>query len=261
MESTTEVRVALKRRERRKARLMKAGKIALVTAAFGAIGLLGRSSVDFPRSKPSRSVKTANAIQASSRKAPRTIAAVSGTSLQLVTPAAQSDIIAIGYHEAENPLARRLDPTVPYLSDETTTSVQKQYKLRKFPVSFVMYTRQRGTDPRSSIDVAMKPNSTLRSPVTGTVTKIKEYVLYEEYSDYHIEIQPDGYPELRVAIIHIDKLSVQVGSRVIAGETPLAVQRAFPGLDTQINQYLPTPLDHVHIQVNPYVPDSEAVAQ
>jgi hypothetical protein len=52
------------------------------------------------------------------------------------------------------------------------------------------------------------------SPVNGVVTVVKTYDLYRKITDYHVEIQPDGYPDLRIAIIHIDDVRVGVGQRL-----------------------------------------------
>jgi hypothetical protein len=69
--------------------------------------------------------------------------------------------------------------------------------------------------------------------------------------DNHVEIEPDGYPDLRLAIIHITGVRVSVGQRVKRQSTSIAVMRPLPQIQSQINKYLPEKADHVHLQINP----------
>lgn len=107
--------------------------------------------------------------------------------------------------------------------------------------------------PDTSADVGAAVGSTVISPVDGTVIKVKPYKLYNKWDDYEIHIQPNGHPELDVVLIHIDKLEVEPGDRVLGGVTPLAVIRRLDDKEPmQLRSY--TPLgdggNHVHVQVN-----------
>ncbi|MCL4499934.1 MAG: M23 family metallopeptidase, partial [Chloroflexi bacterium] len=250
--STTRGRIVMKRQAVWKGRTARRLKLLGVAGLTILIGFGGYSAFG----KKGKEGKIAGATVGTSRVAvnrnlPRYLVTVAGTSLKLVEPVDRADLLGVGFHEAENPAAKRLDPAGAFLSDEGTSTVAKVAKTSKNPVVFVMYSRARGTDARSAMDIAVRPGSTIKSPVNGVVAKIKQYYLYDQYFDNHVEIQPDGAPDLRVAIIHIDKLAVSEGTRVQAGVTPIAVVRHFPGLDNQITEYLPDDVDHTHMQVNP----------
>lgn len=108
-------------------------------------------------------------------------------------------------------------------------------------------------EPDTSADVGAAVGSTVVSPVDGTVIKVKPYKLYNKWDDFEIHIQPTGHPELDVVLIHIDKLTVEPGDKVLAGVTPLAVIRRLDDKEPmQLRSY--TPLgdggNHVHVQVN-----------
>lgn len=182
---------------------------------------------------------------------------VSSTDLILHFPADFSEIIAVGFHQASNPKAHSLEPIGHCFVDEATQTVSETISKSKFPVLFVMNTRGRGGSSTSAADVAVKPGTLIRSPVDGVVTKIKTYYLYGKNPDYHVEIEPRGHPELRVAMIHLDELGVKVGSSVKHEQTVVGKIRRLSRLQSQINRYLPEHYDHVHIQVNPYEPEEE----
>ena len=58
---------------------------------------------------------------------------------------------------------------------------------------------------------APSPGSDVFAPVTGTVVKVKKYKLYGKWDDYELHIQPDGYPELDIVMIHVKDVSCAAG--------------------------------------------------
>ncbi len=69
---------------------------------------------------------------------------------------------------------------------------------------FQQALRGRGTSNFSAADCAVKPKAMILAPVTGTVTRVKNYRLYGVYRDVQLEILPDGAsPKLRVVVLHI----------------------------------------------------------
>ncbi|HZD61098.1 MAG TPA: M23 family metallopeptidase [Anaerolineae bacterium] len=166
-------------------------------------------------------------------------------------PGKEGSVIGVGFHEAERREAVAMSPTVACFNKETTATVRNAVMKSKGPVLFVMLSRGRGSAPTSAADIAMAPHAEVYSPVDGVVTKVKTYNLYNKVTDYHVEIQPDGYPDLRVAIIHIDNIQLKVGQRVKRRETQIGWLRPLPQITSQINRYLPEQADHIHIQVNP----------
>lgn len=259
-ESAAAIRVASKRRAARSRRKLRRLKLLGLVTVIVTVGFAGYSTFAAKTGARAKGNGETVRLPSSDRGVPRYLATVGGSGLKLFLPVDAADLTGIGFHEAENTRARPLEPSTSFLVDETTTTVRKAAKQRGVPVLFVMFTRYRGTDPKSAVDIAVRPNSVFKSPVSGVVSKIKEYYLYEQWLDYHVEITPDGYPDLRVAIIHIDKLTVSEGQRVEAGKTHVGVIRSLEGLETQVNEYLNKPSDHFHVQVNPASNDG-AVAQ
>ncbi len=178
-------------------------------------------------------------------------ATVGSSSLKLSLPGKTGDVIGVGFHEAERREAIAIKPAVNYFNRDTTSTVREAALATGSPVLFVMSSRGRGSAPTSAMDIAMMPGSAVYSPVDGIVTVVKTYNLYGKLMDYHVEIQPDGYPDLRVAIIHIENVQVSVGQRVERRADMIGWMRPLPDIVSQINKYLPERYDHVHIQVNP----------
>jgi len=178
-----------------------------------------------------------------------------GPGVSMFLPVEIFNVLGIGYHQAESENAFNLIP----LGEEAKVPSGEKIKLKgekeiKGITYFVMNSRGRETSRTSAADIAVSPNAWIKSPVDGVVTKIKTYLLYGKYSDFHIEIEPSGHPELRVVLIHLDDLDVSEGDKVKAKETLLGKVRHFGDkLNSQIENYIPKKCDHVHLQVNKYL--------
>ncbi len=189
---------------------------------------------------------------------PLPFASVEARDLLLYFPAHLSEVIGIGFHESEKQEALTLRPVGGCYMRESTQTVSRSVSFSRFPILFVMYSRSRRQTPTSAADVGVKPCTTIRSPVDGVVSKIQTYYLYSRYIDFRVEIQPNNHSELRVAIIHLDNTYVKVGDKVYSGKTELGkVRKLSENFDSQINEYLPENCDHIHIQVNKYVPEQD----
>ena len=111
--------------------------------------------------------------------------------------------------------------------------------------------RPRPGSPDTAADVGAKPGTTVISPVTGTVVKVKSYKLYGKWPDYEIHITPDGFDNLDIVLIHVTDLEVKPGARVVAGVTPLAhVRKLSDKFSDQLAEYVKDGGNHVHLQVN-----------
>ena len=111
----------------------------------------------------------------------------------------------------------------------------------------------------SSVDVAVKEGTPVKSPVSGKVVAVEPYQLYGRYDDVQIDILPKGNPRIKISIVHLNRPTVAVGQRVEAGVTMLAVPRRLP-VNSQIDQYLGQITDHIHIQINPLGPGKVAAS-
>ncbi|MGI9022455.1 MAG: hypothetical protein ACR2HV_04340, partial [Acidimicrobiales bacterium] len=115
-----------------------------------------------------------------------------------------SRVERVGFHDANHDGARQMEPL--------STAV----------APWTMESRDRLTGSRSAADVVVDPAVEIRSPVSGTVLEAGTYVLYCDYSDDYVVIDPDDHPGWRVKILHIDGVQVGAGDTVVAGETVLA---------------------------------------
>ncbi|MBQ9043165.1 MAG: hypothetical protein IJ111_10190 [Eggerthellaceae bacterium] len=110
------------------------------------------------------------------------------------------------------------------------------------------------TEMDTSIDVGAQAGTTVRSPVTGTVVLVKDYLLYDQVPDIEIHIQPEGRPDLDVVLIHTADPLVKAGDKVEAGVTEISHVRdiAKDLTDVQLAFYTPEgdPGNHTHVQVN-----------
>jgi murein DD-endopeptidase MepM/ murein hydrolase activator NlpD len=151
-----------------------------------------------------------------------------------------SRVERIGYHQANHDGARQLDP-LPTSAPTVT-----------------LEDRKRNTGSRSAADVVVDPSVEIRSPVTGRVLYAGTYVLYCDYSDDYVVIDPDEHPGWQVKVLHINGVQVRPGQRVVAGQTVLAPGPTVLPFDSQVDEVSPArpAWPHVHIEVvDPTIPD------
>lgn len=166
--------------------------------------------------------------------------------LQLVLPAGAR---AIGFHESGTRGAKPLHPMgIPRVNDNMT-------KLAKAPVGdgfeyLVLGSRARRSAATSAVDVAMPFNNPVQSPVTGRIVDATAYLLYREVPDNAVSIVPDSRPDLVVVLMHLNGLKVNIGDRVEAGKTVLALTARLLPFGSQIDRYAGR-MPHVHMEVRP----------
>jgi hypothetical protein len=165
--------------------------------------------------------------------------------LLLYLPATHPVLIA--YHEASKDASLALSPL------GTCTRNANRYEFEAPPASpgpryIVMSTRGRPHPATSAVDIAMHAETVVRSPVTGTVARVKPYRLYGRYVDLRLVLDPTGERGLRVVVIHLTSLRVRPGSPVVAGVTPIGSARPFP-FRSQVNDYVGGGIPHVHVEV------------
>ncbi|MBE0447531.1 MAG: hypothetical protein IBX64_05445 [Actinobacteria bacterium] len=249
---TSAWRIDFKRKQTRRKRLLKFKQGLLVILLMLSLGLTGYAATEIGAYKSGEHIEAGASVEPEKTDLVYDrFATVGISSLELSLPGKEGSIIGVGFHEAERQEALAITPSVEYLNKETTATVRNAVAHLKGPVFFVMGSRGRRSAPTSAIDVAMVPYAEIYSPVDGIVTTVKTYNLYNKVIDYHVEIQPDGYPDLRVVIIHIDNVQLKVGQKLERRETFIGWLRPLPQIKSQINKYLPEPADHIHIQVNP----------
>ncbi len=248
-------RIRAKRIIKRRKRLLRFQQGMLVVAVVFALGVTGYAISELGIAKNSRHTVKAktDAMQlAANKHIYNCFGTVGSTGLKLSLPAKLGNVIGVGFHQAERKEAYPIVPSAAcFDTNETSATVRDAISNSKVPVLFVMSSRGRGSALTSAMDIALQPDSDVYSPVDGVVAQVTTYDLYGRLTDYHVEIQPDGYPDLRVAIIHIENVQVAVGQRATRQKTIIGRMRALPEISSQILKYLPQRADHVHIQVNP----------
>lgn len=156
---------------------------------------------------------------------------------------------AIGFHESGTRGAKPLHPMgIPRINDNMT-------RLAKAPVGdgfeyLVLSSRERRNAPTSAVDVAMPFNTPVQSPVTGRVVDATAYLLYREVPDNAVYLIPDSRPDLVVVLMHLNGLRINVGDRVVAGKTVLALTARLLPFGSQIDRYAGR-MPHVHMEVRP----------
>ncbi len=164
-------------------------------------------------------------------------ALVTVAGLTLAAPA--SIVERAGFHQSSHPGAQEMTATAPA------------------PVRIsTMESRERGTNGRSAVDVAVEPSTKITAPIAGTVIRAGPYTLYCKYSDSYVVIAPDARPELEVKILHLRDLTVKAGQRVKAGDKVAGRANKFP-FTSQIDELTvaTTAWPHVHLEVvDPSVP-------
>ena len=158
--------------------------------------------------------------------------------------------VLVGFHEASTAQALDLRPVGRMVENENTTRFSPPPTDDTGHDYLVLSSRGRAHGATTAIDVLMRPGDPVRSPVDGTVTEVREYVLYGRHHDVRIEIAPDDDPGLRVVLIHVDEVEVEEGAHVRAGRSTLArTARPFP-FSSQIDRYTePDRWPHVHLEV------------
>ncbi|MDQ4132814.1 MAG: M23 family metallopeptidase [Actinomycetota bacterium] len=151
-----------------------------------------------------------------------------------------SRVERVGFHEANHDGARQMEPLPSAVAPVTLES------------------RGRVTASRTAADVVLDPGSEIRAPATGTVRVAGSYVLYCDYSDGYVIIEPDQHPGWQVKVLHIRGLRVGAGDRVTAGQTVLAGGPAQFPFQSQVDDVATAdpPWPHTHIEViDPSIPD------
>jgi len=117
--------------------------------------------------------------------------------------------------------------------------------------------RGRNTGRRTAADVVVDPIAEIRSPVSGTVVRTGSYVLYCDYSDHFVVIDPDENPGWEVKVFHFEGLQLGVGDRVEAGVTMIGTNARRLPFVSQVDEFTAEPSNpHVHIEViDPSIPD------
>lgn len=160
------------------------------------------------------------------------------------------DVKMVGFHEGGSQ-ADDVRPNARPHRDLGAEPVATESRRDDLP-SMILPGRGRGTGAATAIDIAMPEGREVHSPITGTVTAANEYSLYGKHADTIITIQPDGHPEIMLEILHVEGAQVEVGDRVVAGETVIADSANLLPFSSQIDRFVKLggkPMPHVHLEM------------
>lgn len=178
--------------------------------------------------------------------APATVPFARRDGLVLRLPAVE--VVLVGYHEASLRGALALEPVGTLVGNANTTKFAPPAPADGAPYH-VLSSRGRTFPATSAVDIVMRDDDPVLSPVDGVVTEVRPYRLYGSYDDTRIEIRPHDAPHLRVVLIHVDGVRVRAGDEVLAGHTALArTANRFP-FSSHVDRYTPERWPHVHLEV------------
>jgi len=181
-------------------------------------------------------------------------------SLHLYMPVTVESLTELAFHQASGKTALHVESLLP--DANMNVVAQNHGSGRTVPTETVtpsvltgsvlrMWRSNRSGAPDTAADIGALPGTLVYAPVTGTVLQVRAYKLYEKYDDYEIHIQPGGWEDVDVVIIHVDSPSVKAGDRVVGGITRIATVRKLSDRVTpQLAAYTKDAGDHVHLQLN-----------
>jgi murein DD-endopeptidase MepM/ murein hydrolase activator NlpD len=190
-------------------------------------------------------------------------------SLRLCLPVSPDAVTLLAFHQASGDRALHQESLVP---DADMDALATRVADGDFPTSSALalengtaseasavwqgealrlWRSNRSGPPDTAADVGAPPGTQVRAPVSGTVIAVRRYELYDRCEDFEIHIQPEGWPEVDVVLIHVADVSVSEGDQVLGGLTPIATVRHLSDkVDLQLGGYTGDGGDHVHVQLN-----------
>ena len=179
---------------------------------------------------------------------PRPVARYGGLELRMPSISA----IAAGFHEAATSNALPMRPHGQLLRNLNATRYEAPADVLGGITYLVMSSRERAAPATSALDVLMRDDDPVLSPVDGVVADVREVLIEQQHPDLRVELHPDDDDALRVVIVHVDGVRVAPGDRVEAGTTVLAsTARRFAFLSQIDNLTYPQLWPHVHLEVQP----------
>lgn len=181
--------------------------------------------------------------------------------LCLHSPIAAADLTGVLFHQASSDFGMILETELPE-ADYEKAAAERSIRVNNEQASgewldadaLHIWRSTAYTDMDTCIDVGAAAGSIVHAPVTGTVILVRTYILEGTIEDYEIHVQPDGYPDYDVVLIHVTDPVVKAGDRVEGGLTELARVRDIEKdlVDVQLGFFTPEGVggNHTHLQVN-----------
>jgi hypothetical protein len=157
-------------------------------------------------------------------------------------------LVAVAFHEASYEDSVRLRPLGVCRVCRNRWKFSPPPPMDRDLRYIVMDTRGRSQPATSAVDVVVRRNSEIVSPVDGVVRRVKRYRLYGRYRDLRVEIRPEGVRRRRVVMLHLGHVRLRRGDRVEASVTRIGLARRLP-FESQVDRYVAGRYPHVHLEV------------
>jgi hypothetical protein len=158
------------------------------------------------------------------------------------------DLVAVAFHEASYEDSVRIRPLGVCRVCRNRWKFSPPEPVNRDLRYTVMDTRGRSQPATSAVDVVVRRNSEILSPVEGVVRRVKRYRLYGRYRDYRVEIRPEGVRRRLVVMLHLSHVRLRRGDRVEASVTRIGFARRLP-FESQVDRYVAGRYPHVHLEV------------
>ena len=172
--------------------------------------------------------------------------------LHLQLPVAQSEVTAIGYHNAGSG-TMALDPVGR--QGNAGLFARLWHRLAGSEEDRLVWYQLRGDrgPGTSALSVGSPPGTDVYSPVTGTVVGITDYVLSNRTYGARIDIRPQSAPSVVVSVAHLrPDPALTVGSAVSAARSKIGVVVDLAGVERQaLARYTQDAGNNVLLSVRP----------
>jgi Ca2+-binding RTX toxin-like protein len=157
-------------------------------------------------------------------------------------------LIGVGFHESLFATAATMRPMGRLIRNANPGKFSPP-PATDGPGYVVMGPRGRPSPATTAIDVVLPSRGAALSPVTGRVVVVRPYLLYCQFRDWQVAIEPVGRPDLRVMVLHMGSVQVHVGQRVAASVTVLGTAWTNDAVGSQENLYFPDQYPHIHVEI------------
>jgi hypothetical protein len=167
----------------------------------------------------------------------------------LLLPVSRRDATIIAYQAVSDTSAVALTP----IGEQANANALVRFFRGIFstPPAVRYYFLDGGAGPvTTSVLVGAAVGSQVTAPISGSVTAVKDYLLFGKYPDVQIDIRPEKTSGTTVTLLFITDPVVSIGDIVTAGKTPLGKVRECPGqLGRNLSAYTHDSGSHVYLQV------------
>jgi hypothetical protein len=166
----------------------------------------------------------------------------------LLLPVAAGDVTIIAYQPISTERTVEFSP----IGDQANSNALVRFFRGIFAgepsVRYYLLPGQ-GGGSTGAILVGAAPGCPVTSPVSGTVTAVKQYKLYGKYDDVQVDIRPQEMSGITFSLLFIEDPVVTIGEVVTAGKTALGKVRVCPvELGKQLSVFTHDSGSHVFMQ-------------